>query len=113
MPRAQNAHAHVNAGFLFKFNQYKNAVEKVNIVYGGISPSFIHAEKTEMFLIGKNIFDNEILQQTLKMLHDEINPVEAPPEPSPKFRRQLAINLFYKVKHMIFYQLLEYNLIIA
>ena len=43
MPRAQNAHAYVNAGFLFRLN-VKNGgkvLEKPSIVYGGINPQFV------------------------------------------------------------------------
>jgi len=43
MPRAQNAHAYVNAGFLFRLN-VKNGgkvLAKPTIVYGGINPQFV------------------------------------------------------------------------
>lgn len=43
MPRAQNAHAYVNAGFLFKVdkkNKFK-VLEKPNIVFGGINSTFV------------------------------------------------------------------------
>lgn len=100
MPRAQNAHAHVNAGFLIKFNSNKTAIEKLNIVYGGINPNFNHATKTEEFLIGKNIFDKETFISAIKRLNDEIRPNVTPPEPTPDYRRKLAVGLFYKVLHM-------------
>lgn len=43
MPRAQNAHAYVNAGFLFKVDKKDKyrVMEKPNIVFGGISPAFV------------------------------------------------------------------------
>lgn len=41
MPRAQNAHALVNAGFLFKIDKSGKILEKPNIIYGGISPKFV------------------------------------------------------------------------
>lgn len=37
MPRAQNAHAYVNAGFLVEVDS-KNAVLKATVVFGGITP---------------------------------------------------------------------------
>ena len=43
MPRAQNAHAYVNAGFLFKMNVVNDGkvLAKPTIVYGGINPQFV------------------------------------------------------------------------
>lgn len=39
MPRAQNAHAYVNAGFRLRFNNETGNVERASLVYGGINPS--------------------------------------------------------------------------
>lgn len=39
MPRAQNAHAYVNAGFLIIFNNESGNVEDATLVFGGINPS--------------------------------------------------------------------------
>ncbi|XP_041981533.1 probable aldehyde oxidase 2 [Aricia agestis] len=96
MARSQNTHAIVNAGFLFKFKPNQNILEKVNIVYGNISPSFIHATETEKILIDKDPFTEETLQLALKSLDAEIAPEDAPPEPSAKYRKQLALALYYK-----------------
>lgn len=41
MPRAQNAHAHVNAGFLFKLDKTGKVLEKPNIIIGGINENFV------------------------------------------------------------------------
>jgi xanthine dehydrogenase/oxidase len=43
MPRAQNAHAYVNAGFLFKINMRDSGkiLTKPTIVFGGINPEFV------------------------------------------------------------------------
>ena len=43
MPRAQNAHAYVNAGFLFRLNVNNGGkvLAKPTIVYGGINPQFV------------------------------------------------------------------------
>ena len=43
MPRAQNAHAYVNAGFLFRMNVHNvgKVLAKPKIVYGGINPQFV------------------------------------------------------------------------
>lgn len=97
MPRSQNAHAIVNAGFLFKFRENSNLLDKATIVYGSISPTFIHAKNTEAVLAGKDPYTDETLKVALESLAKEIVPVEAPPEPSARFRKMLAINLYYKV----------------
>lgn len=41
MPRAQNAHALVNAGFLFKIDKNGFVLDKPNVIYGGIRPDFV------------------------------------------------------------------------
>jgi xanthine dehydrogenase/oxidase len=97
MPRAQNAHAHVNAAFLLKFNADKTVIEEARIVYGAISPEFNRAIATEKFLIGKNIFSNGTLKLAIETLSDEIFPDTSPPEPTPLYRKRLAVGLFYKV----------------
>lgn len=100
MPRGQNAHAHVNAAFLFKFNSSKTLVESANIVYGGINPQFNHATATELYLRGKNLFDKTVFKAAVQSLNTEIVPNITPPEPSPDYRKKLAIGLFYKVNRL-------------
>lgn len=94
MPRAQNAHAYVNAAFLFKFNG--DVVESARICFGGINPLFIHATNTEKSLQGKNLYTNETLQSAISYLNNEIDPDWVLPDASPEYRKNLAISLFYK-----------------
>ena len=94
MPRAQNAHAYVNAAFLLEMDSTK--VISAKICYGGINPTFIHAEKTEAFLIDENLFENKSLQNTLTILNDEIKPDWILPDASTEYRKNLALSLFYK-----------------
>lgn len=96
MPRAQNAHAIVNAGFLYKL-QSDNTVLEARIVFGGLSPSFLRASNSENHLKGKRLFQNDTLQSALKVLNGEIVVIENLPAPSSAFRKQLALALFYKV----------------
>lgn len=100
MPRAQNAHAIINAGFLYKFNKEDNKVKNARIVYGGLSASFTRAYGTENLLKGKLLFSNDTLQSAVKSLENEIKVEENPPEPSAGYRKQLAVNLFYKVSQL-------------
>jgi len=94
MPRAQNAHAYVNAAFLLEMDSTK--VISAKICYGGINPTFIHAEKTETFLIGENLFENKSLHNALTILNDEIKPDWILPDASSEYRKNLALSLFYK-----------------
>nr|CAH7725832.1 unnamed protein product [Callosobruchus chinensis] len=95
MPRAQNAHADVNAGFLFKLSP-NQVVESPRIVFGGISATFVHASKTEELLKGKRLFDNKVLAQAFESLNKEIEPTWELPDATPTYRKHLAIALFYK-----------------
>lgn len=94
MPRAQNAHAYVNAAFLLKFNDGK--VSSARICYGGIAPNFTHATATENILIGTDLYTNQTLQLALNCLLSEVNPDWVLPDASPEYRKELAAALFYK-----------------
>ncbi|XP_071634820.1 uncharacterized protein [Temnothorax longispinosus] len=96
MPRAQNAHAHINAGFLFKLDGGGKVLEKPNIIFGGINEHFLHAKKTEELLVGKSILDKQVLKTALESLHNELQPDHVLPDYSPEFRKTLAEGLFYK-----------------
>ncbi|XP_076397558.1 uncharacterized protein LOC100882814 isoform X3 [Megachile rotundata] len=96
MPRAQNAHAHVNGGFLFKLDGAGRVVEKPNIIFGGINEHFLHASKTEEYLIGKSIFDKDTIKKAIEILDNELNPDHVLPDYSPQFRKLLAVGLFFK-----------------
>lgn len=96
MPRAQNSHSYVNAAFLLQFNESKSEIEAAKICFGGISEYFVHAEKLEEFLVGKNIYDNEIFKNAVEVLTKEVKPEETLPSASVAYRKHLAISLFYK-----------------
>lgn len=96
MPRAQNAHAIVNAGFLFRFKENSKLLESASIVYGGISPTFFHARKTERILVGNDPYSDVTLQIALQTLHSEVKPDERPPKSSAAYRKMLAVTLYYK-----------------
>ncbi|XP_032686991.1 indole-3-acetaldehyde oxidase-like isoform X2 [Odontomachus brunneus] len=96
MPRAQNAHALVNAGFLFKLDGGGKVLEKPNIIFGGINKQFLHAKATEQLLVGKSLFDKHVLKTALETLHNELKPDHVLPDYSPEFRKTLSLGLFYK-----------------
>ncbi len=94
MPRAQNSHAYVNAGFLLRFEN--GVIHSARICFGGISPEFVHAIETEKFLAGKDLYTNETLQEALRILSSEIQPDWVLPDADPVYRKNLAASLFYK-----------------
>lgn len=104
MPRSQNAHAIVNAGFQYKMDESNSTVKEARMVFGNLSPDFIRAKTTEKLLIGKKLFTNDTLQSALKSLEKEIVVIEHPPDDSAAYRKQLALALFYKVSRFSRYQ---------
>lgn len=96
MPRSENAHALVNAGFLYKLKT-GNVVDSARIVFGALSPSFIRASATEKYLKGKKLFTNETLTAAVKILEAELVVEDNPPDPSVEYRKNCALGLFYKV----------------
>lgn len=100
MVRAQNAHAIVNAAFLFEFERVgvKQSVRSCRICYGGISPQFVHAEATEQLLTGvSDFYTNQTLSKAIESLQSEIFALDNPPEPPADYRKNLAIALFYRI----------------
>ncbi|KAI8431972.1 hypothetical protein MSG28_004503 [Choristoneura fumiferana] len=73
MPRAQNAHAILNAGFLFKLNSLN--IDKCNIVFGNIRPEFVRASQTEQAL--KGMLLSTALVKGIEKLNEELMPVVA------------------------------------
>ena len=96
MPRSQNAHAYVNAAFLFNLDSNHKVKSIPSIVFGGINQNFIHAAKTEAYLMGKQFDDINILSNAFEILTIEIDPNPDPVLSSPEYRKSLALSLFYK-----------------
>lgn len=55
------------------------------------------ASATESFILGKAITDAKTLQGALQILSNEIVPNSPPVAASVKYRKELALSLFYKV----------------
>ncbi|XP_060646392.1 LOW QUALITY PROTEIN: uncharacterized protein LOC132784651 [Drosophila nasuta] len=95
MPRAQNAHAYVNAAFLLELDA-TSKVKNARICFGGIRPDFVHATAVEQLLIGRNPFENALLEQVFSKLSTLLQPDEVLPDASPAYRLKLACGLLYK-----------------
>ncbi|CAG7709161.1 unnamed protein product, partial [Allacma fusca] len=93
--RYQSSHAFVNAGFLMHIDSNFIIKKKPTIVFGGISPAFVHASSTEEFLNGKKLND-KALQGAMKTLEREVNPSVNPTEGGSVYRKRLAQALLYK-----------------
>ncbi|GAB0089792.1 Aldehyde oxidase/xanthine dehydrogenase [Sergentomyia squamirostris] len=96
MQRAQNALSTVNCGFLFKFNADRSALLNARLCFGGINPHFIHATQTEKFLTNRDLFKTSTIQAAFSHLENEFVLDWVLPDTSPKYRKILAIGLFYK-----------------
>ncbi|BET01356.1 2 iron, 2 sulfur cluster Hypothetical protein [Nesidiocoris tenuis] len=97
LPRKQNVHAIVNAGFLFRVKNANNVVEeKPKIIFGGINDHFYHAYEAESYLTGKQLCNQSVLQGVMTTLLNELNPDANPLDASPEYRKNLAASLLYK-----------------
>ncbi|XP_059174496.1 uncharacterized protein LOC131954765 [Physella acuta] len=98
-PRWQNAHAYINAAFKITIDNRK-IIGQPNFVIGGINAHTIHAVKAEEFIQNKTLSD-DVINETLQIMFSELEPSEDPILSSATYRRQLAVNLLYKVAHMV------------
>lgn len=99
MIRAQNAHAYVNAGFLFEFNNSggQRSIVSCRVCFGGINPSFTHAIGTETAMTGSNdLYTNDGLQRAISALQKDLLPDWVLPDASPVYRKNSAVALFYR-----------------
>ncbi|KAH8311386.1 hypothetical protein KR044_006006 [Drosophila immigrans] len=97
LPRAQNVHAYVNAGFLIEWqNIQRRIVASARLCFGNIHPGYVHAQNVEQFLVGRDLYDNGTVVQAFEQLMTSLQPLEMPPEASPEYRQKLACSLFYK-----------------
>ena len=96
MPRAQNAHAFVNAGILLDVDHTTGKVKDARICFGGIDPDFVHASAIEELLKGQIYYEKAVVQKIFTELPNVLHPNEVLPDPSPDYRRKLACGLLLK-----------------
>lgn len=96
MPRAQNAHAYVNAGILLNVDHDSGKVNEARICFGGISPDFVHATAIEQLLKDKVYYEKAVVERMFTELPNLLQPNELLPDPSPDYRRKLACGLLLK-----------------
>ncbi|XP_059474057.1 uncharacterized protein LOC132195836 [Neocloeon triangulifer] len=98
MPRKQNAHAYVSAGFRIRVADTTNwnVNEQPRIVFAGINPTFSHATNTENYLVGRNLLDASTVLGAIAILASELVPDNQPEDASPEYRKLVAQGVFYK-----------------
>ncbi|XP_022211869.2 xanthine dehydrogenase [Drosophila obscura] len=97
LPRAQNVHAYVNAGFLVEWQDVqRHIVHSARICFGNIRPDYVHAQPLEQLLPGRDLYDPATVAQMFEQLRGSLQAEERPPEASPEYREMLACALLYK-----------------
>uniref|UniRef100_A0A182Q7D1 FAD-binding PCMH-type domain-containing protein n=1 Tax=Anopheles farauti TaxID=69004 RepID=A0A182Q7D1_9DIPT len=96
MPVAQNSRAYINGAFRLQLCPERKLCTSIVICYGGINPSFVHAQQTEAYLAGKPLFGGTIFAQALTILERELKPDCVLPDASPAYRKHLALALLYR-----------------
>ncbi|KAH8389372.1 hypothetical protein KR200_001891 [Drosophila serrata] len=97
LPRAQNVHAYVNAGFLIEWQDIqRRIVRSARICFGNIRPDYVHDDELEQLLPGRDLYDPATVAQIFQQLPASLQPEERPPEASPEYRQILACSLLYK-----------------
>lgn len=87
----------VNAGFRVHLQERgKNwLVADASMFYGGVAPYSLAATKTKEFLVGK-IWDQDLLQNALKVLQKDILLKDNAPGGMIEFRKSLTLSFFFK-----------------
>ncbi|XP_027342143.1 xanthine dehydrogenase 1-like isoform X4 [Abrus precatorius] len=87
----------VNAGIRVHLQEHSEnwVVADASIFYGGVAPFSLSAKKTKEFVIGK-IWDQDLLQNALKVLQNDVLLKEDAPGGMVEFRRSLTLSFFFK-----------------
>ncbi|XP_014497715.1 xanthine dehydrogenase 1 isoform X1 [Vigna radiata var. radiata] len=87
----------VNAGFRVHLQEHGEnwLVVDASIFYGGVAPYSLAATKTKEFLVGK-VWDQDLLQNALKVLQKDILLKDNAPGGMIEFRKSLTLSFFFK-----------------
>ncbi|XP_016182608.1 xanthine dehydrogenase 1 [Arachis ipaensis] len=96
----------VNAGLRIHLQETSEiwVVADASIAYGGVAPCSLSAKKTKDFLIGK-VWDQNLLQDALKVLQNDIILKEDAPGGMVEFRKSLTLSFFFKFFLWVSHQL--------
>ncbi|APA12942.1 hypothetical protein sscle_10g077120 [Sclerotinia sclerotiorum 1980 UF-70] len=76
-------------------------VSQVSLVYGGMAPMTIKAQKTMKLLRGKTWYSPMTLNESMKSLAEEFNLKHDVPGGMASYRQTLAISLFFRFWHEV------------
>ncbi|KAI9110887.1 hypothetical protein K1719_018007 [Acacia pycnantha] len=87
----------VNAGMRVHLQEHNEncVVVDASIVFGGVAPLSLFAAKTSEYLIGK-IWGEDLLQNTLKVIQNDVFLKENAPGGMVEFRKTLTLSFFFK-----------------
>lgn len=76
-------------------------VDSCNLVYGGMAPVTINANKASEYLIGKKFTDPQTLEGVMNALEQDFDLRFGVPGGMATFRKTLALSFFYKFYHEV------------
>ncbi|OCK73770.1 hypothetical protein K432DRAFT_430402 [Lepidopterella palustris CBS 459.81] len=94
----------VNAGFRVLLDDGMEVMD-VRVVYGGMGPTTIQAERTRNVLIGKQWLNSETLKLALEALSKDFDLSFSVPGGMAHYRRTLALSLFFRFWHEVTHEL--------
>jgi len=94
----------VNAALRIKFDN-ANAVQSVNLVYGGMAPTTIAAREAQSSLQGKVWTNPKTLEETMQALENDFELRFGVPGGMATYRKSLALGFFYRFYHEVLSEL--------
>ena len=79
----------------------EHTVESVDLVYGGMAPTTIHARKSMEYLQGKKFTELETLEGVMSTLEQDFDLSFGVPGGMATYRKSLALGFFYKFYHEV------------
>ncbi|XLR30272.1 hypothetical protein HN51_050143 [Arachis hypogaea] len=96
----------VNAGMCIQLQETSESwvVADASIAYGGVAPCSLSAKKAKGFLVGK-VWDQNLLQDALKVLQNDILLKDDAPGGMVEFRKSLTLSFLFKFFLWVSHQL--------
>lgn len=82
-----------------------DAVESVNLVYGGLGPTTVSAKQSEEYLVGKSWLDPATIEGAMSCLEKDFDLSSSVPGGMPTYRKTLALSFFYRFYHDVLSQI--------
>ncbi|CAL4121735.1 unnamed protein product, partial [Meganyctiphanes norvegica] len=95
-PRVANTPGYLNASFRIAVDNEMRVVERPLILYGGISNCYGRCVKTEDFLFGRSMIEEDFMVTAAKVLREELKIKVGMTHKKNYYRIDLALHLLYK-----------------